>query len=151
MSTLTLQPRGYTVSFRDTAPIIVPTRSKWTAVVEHVNRHKTIYRIGALTITLFLAGEIAAFANPVIGEAVSGSPVGDGTGVDAGARKLYDRLLQIGRWIITIKGAFDTVSHTVQGDFVSARKSGLAYLMVYAILKGLPWAFDQVDGMTRGM
>lgn len=154
MSTLSARPYGFNVDLRNPAipAVLTPVNSRLMngirVIVEHVSRHRVIYRIGALTLTMLLAGGLEAIAAPYVDGV---SAVGDATGIDAGANKLYDRLLFIGKWIIIVKGAFDTISHTVQGDFVSARKSGLSYLMVYVILKGLPWAFRQVDNLLVGV
>ncbi|ACT00241.1 hypothetical protein [Paenibacillus sp. JDR-2] len=100
-------------------------------IVEHIDRHKVIYRIGAMTLVLLIGLDVTAFAADA--------------SIDANAGKLYHKLIGIGKWVVLIKGAFDTISSTVQGDFVQARKSGLAYLLVYVILLGLPWAFNQVE------
>lgn len=150
MSTLSARPYGFNVNLRNPAipAVLSPVNSRFRVIVEHISRHKVIYRIGALTLTMLFASGLEAFAAPYVDGV---SAVGDTTGIDAGANKLYDRLLFIGKWIIIVKGAFDTISHTVQGDFVSARKSGLSYLMVYVILKGLPWAFRQVDNLLVGV
>jgi hypothetical protein len=118
-------------------------------VVKHIDRHKRIYQIGALTLTVLLgAGVETAFAGD---PSVAITTVGGGSGIDVGAHRLYARLVSIGKWVIIIKGAFDTISHTVQGDFVQARKSGLSYLIVYVILLGLPWAFNQIEVLFEGM
>lgn len=66
-------------------------------------------------------------------------------GIDHGARIVYDKLLSVGKWIIIIKGGIDTINNVVQGDFGVAKKSFFSYLVVYLILNGLPWAFDEVD------
>lgn len=155
MSTLSARPYGFNVDLRNPAipSVLTPVNSRLQngirVIVEHVSRHKVIYRIGALTLTMIFASGLEAFAAPYVDGV---SAVGDGVGgIDKGANVLYDRLLLIGKWIIIIKGAFDTISHTVQGDFVSARKSGLSYLLVYVILRGLPWAFRQVDNLLVGV
>lgn len=67
------------------------------------------------------------------------------SGIDIQARKIYDKLLTVGKWIIVIKGGIDTINHSVQGDFDTAKKSFLSYLIVYLVLNGLPWAMDEVD------
>jgi hypothetical protein len=139
---ITAIPTGFNVNLRQLPKSYQqePRRSKWGAIVEHVSRHKVIYRIGALTLTMLFAGGLDVLAEPL-------NVVGDSTGIDAGAEKIYTKLVRIGKWIIIIKGAFDTISHTVQGDFASARKSGLSYMLVYVILLGLPWAFKQIEGL----
>lgn len=142
---ITAQPYGYRVDLRAHIATMSCTstsrlRNGINVVIEHVSRHKVIYRIGALTLTMLFAGGLDVLAEPL-------NVVGDATGIDAGAEKIYKKLVRIGKWIIIIKGAFDTISHTVQGDFVSARKSGLSYMLVYVILLGLPWAFKQIEGL----
>lgn len=74
-----------------------------------------------------------------------------GTGIDASATKIYGKLLSVGKWIIIIKGAIDTINHTIQGDFNSAKKLFLSYLVVYLVLQGLPWAMNQVDEVFKGL
>ncbi|GKU79833.1 hypothetical protein [Paenibacillus sp. L3-i20] len=100
-------------------------------IIEHIDCNKTVYRIGAITLAIMLGGiDIVS--------AASG-------GIDAGAQMIYTKLVNVGKWVIIIKGGFDTINATVQGDFVTARKSFLSYLLVYVVLLGLPWAFEQVE------
>jgi len=113
-------------------------------VVEHINRHKVIYRIGAITLVVLLVGGLDTIAHAA---ALDPST----TSIDEGARKIYTKLVNVGKWVIIIKGAFDTISNTVQGDFIQARKSFLAYLLVYVVLLGLPWAFSQVEMLFEGL
>lgn len=112
-------------------------------IVEHIDRHKIVYRIGAITITLLLGMGV--------GEALAAATTTSTTGIDVGAERLYMKLVRIGKWVIIIKGAFDTITATVQGDFITARKSALSYLLVYVILLGLPWGFNQVESLFEGM
>jgi hypothetical protein len=112
--------------------ILEKVRSGVKIIVDHVERHKVVYRIGALTLIVLLGGVDMV------------SAAAEGT-IDENAGKLYYKLIGIGKWIILIKGGFDTLSATVQGDFPAARKSGLAYMLVYVILLGLPWAFNQIE------
>ncbi|MFD2703802.1 hypothetical protein ACFSVM_25565 [Paenibacillus shunpengii] len=111
------------------------------AILEHIDRHKAIYRIGVITLTILLG----------LGSAEVMAAAVEASTLDVGAERLYMKLVRIGKWVIIIKGAFDTITATVQGDFISARKSGLSYLLVYVILLGLPWAFGQVESLFEGM
>ncbi|CAM3526917.1 hypothetical protein PALU110988_27435 [Paenibacillus lupini] len=117
--------------------ILEKVRSGVEIIVEHVERHKVVYRIGAMTLVMLIGLDVTAFAAD--------------SSIDENAGKLYHKLIGIGKWIVLMKGAFDTISHTVQGDFVAARKAGLAYMLVYVILLGLPWAFDQIEGLFEEM
>jgi hypothetical protein len=67
------------------------------------------------------------------------------TGIDAGARKIYDKLLLVGKWIIIIKGGIDIISAITNGDVDLAKKRFLGYLIAYGALQALPWGMDQVD------
>jgi hypothetical protein len=84
-----------------------------------------------MTLVMMIGFDVTAFASE--------------SSIDANAGKLYHKLIGIGKWIVLMKGGFDTLSATVQGDFPAARKSGLAYMLVYVILLGLPWAFNQIE------
>src|SRR5690606_34348599 len=104
---------------------------KYASIVRlHFSKHKAIYRIGAITVVFILAAATGVSADAL------GSPAGD---IDRTVNSLYKELLKVGKWAIIIKGAFDTVSNTIQGDFVAARKNAFAYMLVYVILLGLPW------------
>lgn len=72
-------------------------------------------------------------------------------GIDPAARQLYTKLLSIGKWIVIVKGAITTVNNVIQEDIGSAKKNFLGYLVVYLILKGLPWGMDQVDHLFEGV
>lgn len=72
-------------------------------------------------------------------------------GIDDHARKLYSKLLSVGKWVIIIKGGFDTINDMVKGDNNSAKRNFLSYLLIYLILNGLPWAMDEVDSVFNEM
>lgn len=108
----------------------------------HVSKHKAIYRIGAMTVIFILAAATGVSADAL------GSPAGE---IDNTAGMLYNELLKVGKWAIIIKGAFDTVSATIQGDFVAARKNAFAYMLVYVILLGLPWVFEKIEDVFQGV
>lgn len=76
---------------------------------------------------------------------VSSDIVNASDGIDKSASKIYDKLLDVGKWIIIIKGGIDTINFTIQGDFDHAKKCFLSYLVVYMVLQGLPWAMNEVD------
>jgi hypothetical protein len=148
---ITAQTYGYKVDFRAT-PITFEQRKNLLdllkdgarAVIKHIGRNKVVYQVGAMAVTFLLVGGIeSVFAAPggVIGESAQS------ISFDQRAGWLYRKLTMFAKWVIIIKGGFDTISHTVQGDFPAARKAGLSYLLVYVILLGLPWAFSQVEGM----
>ncbi|KGE16245.1 hypothetical protein [Paenibacillus wynnii] len=69
------------------------------------------------------------------------------TGIDIVADKLYKKLLNVGKWVIIIKGGIDTIQNAVQGDLQASKKNFLGYLLVYIVLWALPWGLKQVDIM----
>lgn len=73
------------------------------------------------------------------------------TGIDASANRMYSKLLNVGKWIIIIKGGIDTINNSVKGDFDTAKKSFLSYLIVYLVLNALPWAMNEVDNVFKEM
>ncbi|MFC4103585.1 hypothetical protein [Paenibacillus xanthanilyticus] len=127
-----------------TISLVDRLKSVAKAIAEHIERNKLIYKVGAITFVVLTGLEVHTFAAGLDEVIKSG-------GIDEGARKAYKKLVNVGKWVIIIKGAFDAISSTVQGDFIQARKSFLAYLLVYVILLGLPWAFGQIEVLFDGM
>jgi hypothetical protein len=107
-------------------------------LISHLKRNRIAYQIVGTSIIIFTAGgfDLTGYAS---------------TGIDVGAEKLYQQLMKIGKWVIVFKGGWDTIHSTVQGDFESAKKRFLSYLLIYLILLGLPWALGQVDTLFHDM
>lgn len=105
------------------------------ALIEHLKRYKIAYRIIGMTLIIFLSGgfDFTALAS-------SGS-------IDTKGYVLYRKLLSIGKWVIIIKGGWDTINNTIKGDFDAAKRSFFSYLLIYIVLLGLPWALNQVDDL----
>jgi hypothetical protein len=78
-----------------------------------------------------------------------GGPVLASSGIEIGAERLYAKLLSVGKWVIIFKGGFDIIKNMASGDFDSAKKGFLSYLVVYVFLFGLPWAMNEIDGIFR--
>ncbi|WP_274362773.1 hypothetical protein [Paenibacillus thermotolerans] len=125
-------PKTEVIPFREFVRGEWKQKTTIEVIVEHLDRHKVVYRVAGLTLTVFLTGADLSFA-------------ADGGGIDASAEKIYRKLLSIGKWVIVFKGGFDTINNLVQGDMTAARKNFLGYLLVYVILLGLPWCLEQVD------
>lgn len=102
------------------------------AVIAHCRRHRIKYQVIGFTLLLFIGLTDQAFA---------------GTGIDEKANSIYKKLVKIGKWVIVAKGGMETIKNAADGDFDSAKKKFLGYLVVYALLWGLPWAMDQVEGL----
>jgi hypothetical protein len=104
----------------------------------HLERNHIAYKVIGTTLIIFVAGGLD-------GSALASS------GIDEGAKKIYYKMVNIGKWVIICKGGWDTIQSTVQGDFDSAKKRFISYLLVYLILLGLPWAMDEVDNLFNEM
>lgn len=73
------------------------------------------------------------------------------TGIDAAASQIYRKLLNVGKWVIIVKGGIDTIQSAISGDLQSAKRNFLSYLLVYVTLWALPWGLKQVDTMFADM
>lgn len=110
-------------------------REAWSEkVARHFEKYGMVYKIAGGTIVILMAGGGFDYAFAA-------------SGIEIGAEKLYAKLMNVGKWIIIFKGGFDTVKHMVSGDFDSAKKGFLSYLIVYLFLLGLPWAMNEVDAI----
>lgn len=92
----------------------------------------TVVRCAGLTIVLLAGLPDVSFA-------------AGGSGIDAGANKIYRKLLNVGKWVIIIKGGIETIKNVSEGDFGTAKKNFLGYMITYAILWALPWGMKQID------
>lgn len=104
----------------------------------HLNRHKIAYRIIGTTVILFIGLTDVTFA-------------ASGTGIDAGANQLYKRVINIGKWVIIVKGGIETIKNAADGDFQSVKKGFLGYGITYAVLWALPWMMHEIEKMFESM
>jgi hypothetical protein len=104
-------------------------------ILDHLNKHKIAYQVVGFTLIIL----------------TSSSTVFAATGIDAGGKAIYSKLVNIGKWVIIFKGGWDTIMNTVRGDFDSAKKSFMQYLLIYVVLLALPWSLDQVDSVFKGL
>lgn len=107
-------------------------------VKSHWEKYGFVYKVVGTTLIILVAGGgfDYAFAS---------------SGIETGAERLYDKLLSIGKWVIIFKGGFDIIKHTAAGDFDSAKKGIISYLLVYIFLFGLPWAMDEIDAIFKDL
>ena len=104
---------------------------------ENIRKRTKVIIIGGVICTIIAFSLI----DPSVAMEVSANTL------DEKAGNIYKKLLGFGKWVIIVKGALDTINQTVQGDFGTAKKSFLSYLLVYVILQGLPWAMTEVDNV----
>lgn len=117
--------------------------SEWLAGKEFKNKPKVRlvrkYTIIAVTVfaTVLIFQDGTNFAL-----AISGS---NSSGIEVGGRELYSRLVSVGKWIIMAKGGFETLKHVTNSDYEGAKKVGISHLVIFALLIGMPYAFDMIE------
>lgn len=103
-------------------------------IAQHLKKHRIKYQIIGMTLIVFATG---GFDGSVFAS----------SGIDVGANKLYSKVLSIGKWVIIVRGAWETLNNAIQGDFGTAKKAFLQYLFIYVLLLAFPVAMNEVDKM----
>lgn len=99
----------------------------------HIKKNKEIYiQLGRYVIY----GSIM-LANPSLAALASA--------LDKGGYSLYKKVVNVGKWIIIIKGVIDTIQNVLQGDLDSAKRTFMMYVIAYAVILALPWAMNEVE------
>lgn len=76
----------------------------------------------------------------------TGASFEPGVGLDEKANALYKKFIDIAKWIVAGKGGWDSINKMLKEDFEGAKKSFLQYLIIFAILIGLPKALNFIEG-----
>jgi hypothetical protein len=113
--------------------IIIDSREVTQGVSDHLKKHRKTYTIAGLTL-IFLIG----FPSDVF--AVDSR-------IDISAKKMYKKLIEVGKWVIIFKGGMECIQSVTDGDFPSAKKKFLGYLLIYALLFAFPWLMDEIEKM----
>jgi hypothetical protein len=116
---------------------VIDTRKMRKDIAKKLSSRGTIVKVAGVTCVLFFGLPDASFAA--------------GTGIDAGATKIYAKLINVGKWVIIVKGGIDTIRSVAEGDVNTAKKNFLGYVVTYAILWALPWALGEVDKLFTNM
>lgn len=104
--------------------------------INHIKRNKNFYiTVGCYAVFFICCGLDASAATA--GE------------FDHKAVKIYNKLISVGKWIVIVKAGIDVINTATQGDFGSVKTKLIGYLVVFLTLLGLPWAFDQIDGLFQ--
>jgi hypothetical protein len=82
---------------------------------------------------------------------LAGAHYAASTGIDIGAEKVYKKLVNIGKWVIIIKGGIDTIKSVADGDMHGVKKNVLGYGVTYAVLWGLPWMMHEIEKLFEGL
>lgn len=71
------------------------------------------------------------------------------SGIEAGGRRIHRTVVEVGKWVIIVKGSIDCIQSALSGDSQTAKRQFFGYLMCFAIMMGLPWALDEIELMFR--
>jgi len=69
--------------------------------------------------------------------------------IDSSGRKLHIKLVSVGKWVIIVKGTIDAIQSVLNGDMQGAKKTFISYLLCFAIMLGLPWCLDEIEGVFK--
>ena len=108
-------------------------------VKAHFKKYGIVYRVVGSTVLIFVAGGGADFAFAADGYT-------DGI-IDREARIIYEDLVDIGKWLIVGRGAWEVIHCVLKQDVESAKKNFIGYLMAYVLLLAFPHLMDKIDGM----
>lgn len=106
-------------------------------VIAHLKQHWPLY------LQISLATSAIIFAGPDVALAANS--------LDVSGNMIYGKIVNIGKWIIIVKGGIDIIQNVTSGDFQTAKKSFLSYLLVYGTLFALPWGMGQVETIFKSM
>lgn len=71
------------------------------------------------------------------------------TGIDAGGRRIHGTVVNIGKWVIIVKGSIDCIQSVLNGDVQHAKKQFFGYMMCYGIMWALPWGLNEIEAMFK--
>lgn len=75
----------------------------------------------------------------------------DTSRIDSAGRRIYYFVVALGKWVIIVKGAVDVITAVVNGDFQNAKKLFIGYIFAFGILFAMPWMFDEIETIFKGM
>jgi hypothetical protein len=75
----------------------------------------------------------------------------DTSRIDNAGRRIYYFVVALGKWVIIVKGAVDVITAVVNGDFQNAKKLFIGYIFAFGILFAMPWMFDEIENIFKGM
>lgn len=98
----------------------------------HWEKYGFVYKVVGTTMIFLVAGGGLDYAFAA-------------SALDVSANRVYYKLVEVGKWIIIFKGGLETIKAVSGGDFESAKKSFFAHLIIYLLLLGLPYGFNEID------
>ncbi len=70
-------------------------------------------------------------------------------GIEAGGRRIHSVVVNVGKWVIIVKGTIDCIQSVLQGNFQAAKRQFLGYMMCFGIMLALPWGLNEIEVVFR--
>lgn len=100
---------------------------------DHFKKHWKLYaQVGVIAAGSILLDPTTAFAS-----------------IDSGGARIHSKLVGVGKWVVIIKGTIDSIQSVLNGDITTAKKQVLGYLLCFAIMFGLPWGLNEIEGTFK--
>lgn len=108
-------------------------------VARHFEKYGMVYKIAGSTVVILMAG--GGFDYAFAASAMTP------TALDREFYGIYREIIRFGKWLIVIKGGLDIIKSVGNGDFESAKKHGISYVLIYILLLALPFGMQKVDAI----
>lgn len=84
-------------------------------------------------------------------ESITASSSLNSSSIDAKGKMLYRKVLNVGKWLIIIKGGWEIIASTVKSDFDKVKKVMVQYLIAYGCLWLFPFVLDEIENFFNTM
>lgn len=108
------------------------THPSYAAEEAIVRNYGRLFKISLITGVIVFGVESTVFASSLI---------------DVKADALYKKFIKLAALIIAFKGGWDILNKALKEDFDGAKRISLQYLIVFALILGLPMGLKAVEGL----
>jgi hypothetical protein len=108
-------------------------------IERHFKKYGKVYRIVGTTLIIFVAGG-------GLDTVFAADGYTDGI-IDKEASIVYKDLVDIGKWLIVGRGAWEIITSVLKHDVDGAKKNFIGYLLAYVLLLAFPHLMDKIDGI----
>lgn len=109
------------------------THSNYAKEESIVHDYSRLLKISLITGTILLGVDHTVFAAA--------------SSIDIKADQLYKKFIKLAAIIIAFKGGWDILNKALREDFDGAKRISLQYLIVFALILGLPLGLKAVEGL----
>ncbi|EHQ92108.1 hypothetical protein [Desulfosporosinus youngiae] len=102
-------------------------------LTSHFRRHKTLcIQVGITAVVMFLSPTVALASS-----------------VDDGGMKIYWKIVNVGKYVILVKGAVNSIQSVLDGDYEKAKHQFIGYLICFGAMLALPGALNQIEELFK--